>query len=218
MYSDIGMAWRTLARQPAFAVLAVATFALGAAANAVVLALAYGVLFKPLPFQEPDRLVAVWPDRFWSNADLLYLRERATVFSDLAAVAPGWTMSMTGVGDPLKVTISRVSPNLFSALGARPRLGRTERGHPRLRDDQVEQRFGVQHDHAARRRLVGRKGAVVDPILQESGGLADRLVGVLALEVGERHALLLCQAASASLAGLASRVAASGWVSARSAR
>jgi putative ABC transport system permease protein len=124
MYSDIGMAWRTLARQPAFAVLAVATFALGAAANAVVLALAYGVLFKPLPFQEPDRLVAVWPDRFWSNADLLYLRERATVFSDLAAVAPGWTMSMTGVGDPLKVTISRVSPNLFSALGARPRLGR----------------------------------------------------------------------------------------------
>ncbi len=174
MFDDIGMAWRTLARQPGFTGLAVATFALGAAVNAVVLALAYGVLFKPLPFHEPDRLVAVWPDRFLSNADLLFLRERATVFSDLASVAPGWTMSLTGAGEPLKVTISRVSPNLFSSLGVQPLLGRGFQSG----DGQLGAAGVAILSHRLWRRTFGGDQAIVGRIVQLDGDAVE-IVGVL---------------------------------------
>jgi len=79
---------------------------------------------QALPFHDPERLVAVWPGRFQSNADLQYLRERAPMFSHLAAVAPGWTMSLTGSGEPVKVTTARVSGNLFETLGVQPAMGR----------------------------------------------------------------------------------------------
>lgn len=177
MLYDIGMAWRTLVRQPAFTVLAVATFALGAAANAVVLALAYGVLLKPLPFHEPDRLVAVWPNRFWSNADLLYLRDRATVFSDLVSIAPGWTMSLTGAGEPLKVTISRVSPNLFGSVGVQPLLGRGFH----VRDGQLGAAGVAILSHRLWLRRFGGDEAIVGRIIELDGDAVE-IVGVMPRE------------------------------------
>jgi putative ABC transport system permease protein len=121
------MACRGLRRRPGFTATAVFTLALAAAANAAILAVAYGILLKPLPYREPHRLVAVWPGRFQSNADLLYLREHAAMFSDIAAIAPGWTMALTGSGEPVKITAGRVSGNLFETLGIHPVLGRTLR-------------------------------------------------------------------------------------------
>src|SRR5687768_16774665 len=103
------MAVRALARRPGFTVTAVATLALAAAANATILAVVSAVLLKPLPYREPDRLVAVWPGRFQSNADLAYLREHAAFFSDIGGIAPGWTMALTGSGEPARLTIGRTS-------------------------------------------------------------------------------------------------------------
>lgn len=125
MSDDFRMALRSLLRRPAFTAVAVLTLALASAANAAILAVVYGVLFKPLPYQDPTRLVAVWPGRFQSNADLIYLRDRIPSFSSLAAVAPGWTMALTGAGDPVKVTVARVSGNLFQMLGVHASVGRT---------------------------------------------------------------------------------------------
>jgi putative ABC transport system permease protein len=68
--------------------------------------------------------VAVWPGRFQSNVDLLYTREHGRMFERVAAVAPGWTMSLTGDGDPTKVTVARVSGNLFETFGTQPLHGR----------------------------------------------------------------------------------------------
>jgi predicted permease len=121
------MAIRALIRRPGFTTAAVLTLALAAGANAAILAAVHGILLKPLPYRDPDRLVAVWPGRFQSNADLIYLREHATMFASLAAVAPGWTMSLTGSGEPAKLTVARVSGNLFETLGVSPQLGRTFR-------------------------------------------------------------------------------------------
>ena len=104
------------------------TIALGAGANAAVSAVAYSVLLKPLPLAEPDRVVAVWPGRFMSQVDLRYLRDHARGLSSVAGIAPGWTFSLTGAGDPSKVTVDRVSGNLFETVGATPLLGRTIRG------------------------------------------------------------------------------------------
>jgi putative ABC transport system permease protein len=122
------IALRSLRRRPGFSLLAIVTIALGAGGNAAVSAVAYGVLLKPLPFAEPDRMVAVWPGRFMSQIDLRYLREHARGLAQVAAIAPGWTFSLTGAGDASKITVDRVSGNLFETLGARPLLGRVIRG------------------------------------------------------------------------------------------
>ena len=106
MLHDVRIAFRSLTRAPAFAATTVLTLALAAGANAAIFAVVYGVLLKPLPFRDAGRLVAVWPGRFQSNADLLYTREHGRMFSSVAAVAPGWTMSLTGNGEPTKVTVA----------------------------------------------------------------------------------------------------------------
>jgi len=127
LFQSLRVALRSLRRRPGFSTLAIVTIALGAGANAAVSAVAYGVLLKPLPFAEPDRMVAVWPGRFMSQVDLRYLRDHARGFSAIASIAPGWTFSLTGAGDPSKITIDRVSGNLFETLGTRPLLGRVPR-------------------------------------------------------------------------------------------
>jgi putative ABC transport system permease protein len=124
MLQDLRYALRSLMRVPAFTVTSILTLALAAGANAAILAVVYAILLKPLPYDDPDRLVAVWPGRFQSNVDLLYLREHSPMFSSLAAVAPGWSMSLTGAGEPVKLTVARVSGNLFQTLGTPPLLGR----------------------------------------------------------------------------------------------
>lgn len=135
---DLRRALRSLLRVPAFTATSVLTLALAAGANAAILAVVYAILLKPLPYREPDRLVAVWPQRFQSNADLLLLRERAPMFSSVAAFAPGWSMSLTGAGEPTKITIARVSGNLFETLGAAPLLGQPfDDRHARPRADSV---------------------------------------------------------------------------------
>jgi putative ABC transport system permease protein len=127
MIHAIRLAVRSLRRRPGFSAIAAVTIALGAGANAAVFAVAYGVLLKPLPFAEPDHLVAVWPGRFMSQVDLRYLREHAHGIPGISAVAPGWTFSLTGAGDPSKMTVDRVSGDLFETLGATPLLGRVIR-------------------------------------------------------------------------------------------
>ena len=133
MLHDVRLALRSLLRAPAFTATTVLTLALGAGANAAIFAVVYGVLLKPLPIPDADRLVAVWPGHFQSNADLLYTRDRGAMFSSVAAVAPGWTMSMTGDGDPVKLTVARVSGNLFDTVGTEPLIGQPfneEAAHP----------------------------------------------------------------------------------------
>ena len=100
MLHDVRLALRSLVRAPGFSATTVLTLGLAAAANAAIFAVVYGILLRPLPYREPDRLVSVWPGQFQSNADLLFTRERGSMFSSVASIAPGWTMALTGTGEP----------------------------------------------------------------------------------------------------------------------
>jgi predicted permease len=122
---DLSLAVRNIFRRPGFALVAITLLALGAGANAAVFSVVRGVLLRPLPYPEPDRLVALGSQFFISNEDLQFWRDRAHGFDEIAALSPGWMMGLVaGGGEPIKVTGARVSDNLFKALGASPALGR----------------------------------------------------------------------------------------------
>lgn len=122
---DLRSGLRHLTRRPGFALTAVLLMALGSGANAAVFSVVRGVLLRPLPFEDPGRLVAVWPGEFVSNDEVAFWRERSRTLAEVASVSPGWLMALrSDDAPPVKVTASKVSDNLFTTLGARAALGR----------------------------------------------------------------------------------------------
>ena len=124
---DVKYAIRALTRRPGFAVVAMLTLALGIGANAAIFSVVRGILFEPLPFRAPERLVAFNPEKFVANAELLFLRDNARTLSGAAAISPGWSMALTGTGEPAQLTTARVSTNMLDVLGVHPMIGRTFR-------------------------------------------------------------------------------------------
>ncbi len=130
---DLRFAFRGLHRNPGFAAVAVLTLALGIGAGGAALSVLDAVLLRPLPFDEPDRLVklqSTFPDgdRVWfvSPADLIDWRERNRVFTGLSAIDRGLTdVFRTDGQEALQVIAARVSTNFFDVLGVDAVVGRT---------------------------------------------------------------------------------------------
>ena len=140
LWQDIRFGVRMLVSRPGFTALAVLILALGIGANTAMFSLVHGVLLKPLPFREPDRLVQIWetnPLRNWTHAtaspaNLLDWQSRNRVFEDIAFY-PGMDdktpMYANGTlaaadSDPERLRSVQVSTNFFSVLGVSPVLGR----------------------------------------------------------------------------------------------
>ncbi|MGE0041604.1 MAG: ABC transporter permease [Vicinamibacterales bacterium] len=173
---DLRLAVRALARRPGFAAAAILLLALGAGANAAVFSVVRGVLLRPLPFAEPDRLVAVWPGAFVSSEDVGYWRDNADTLDQVASFAPGWLMAMApdDGGEAMKVTGARVSANLFELLGARAALGRA------LRDEESapgRDRVAVLSDGLWRRRFGGSPAVIGRTVLIDEAPY--QVVGVM---------------------------------------
>jgi len=125
LLQDVRYALRAWSRAPGFALAALVTLALGIGATTAVFSVVEGVLLRPLPYREPDRLVAVWAGRFVSYQDVGYLDANAQALAAVAGISPGWGIAMTGAGEPAQLTASKVTGNLFATLGVAPILGRT---------------------------------------------------------------------------------------------
>ncbi len=131
-FQDFKYALRALGRSPGFAAAAIATLALGIGATAAVFSVVHGVLWKPLPFREPDRLATVWETdlhnreyyAYASHPDLQDWKRQARSFSHLAA----WRrpdMNLTEAGrEPERISIAAISHDLFPTLGVAPAIGR----------------------------------------------------------------------------------------------
>src|ERR1051325_5333485 len=133
LLQDLRYALRTLRRMPGFAAVALLTLALGSGATTVMFTVINGVLLKPLPYAEPDRLVKVQErtekatqfGNLWSPVYLNYLDCKSQTHS-LAMAA--WRYSggtIAGPGDPEYVDGFQVSSELFSVLGMGLKHGRT---------------------------------------------------------------------------------------------
>ena len=161
---DIRFAFRSLGRQPGFAVVAVLTLALGIGANTAVFSLTDAVLLRSLPVQDPESLVAVEGRRADGRVSISYplfneMRERQTVFTGLFADAgPGLERASMDGKRLSGIRTCSVSGNYFQVLGVQPYLGRMLTDQ----DDQRGARGGaavVSHAFWSN-RLGGRQDAL----------------------------------------------------------
>jgi len=128
---DLRYAARTLWKQPAFSTVAALTLALGIGANTAIFSVVYGVLLKPLPYHEPERLVGVWHRAPGLNIPLLEqgastyftYRESSRVFEDIA-LWDSEEVSITGAGEPERAEGLRVTDGVLGILRVQPLLGR----------------------------------------------------------------------------------------------
>ena len=126
---DFKFALRQLSRAKVFTIVAVLTVGLGIGCNTAIFSVFYGVLMRPLPFPEPDRLVLIseHTDRFpllsasWKNFS--DWRSQSTSFQEFGAVR-SLTMSLTDKGDAEQIPSQMISGNLLHMLGVQPSLGR----------------------------------------------------------------------------------------------
>ncbi|MEZ5285606.1 MAG: ADOP family duplicated permease [Vicinamibacterales bacterium] len=131
LLADIRHAVRTLARAPGFAVVTVATLALGIGANTAIFSIVNAVILKPLGYPEPGQLMYLttrFPnmgfDQFWvSPPEFLEFREINQSFQAVGAFSAGVANQMAGER-PVRVRTALVTDDLMSALGIPAAQGR----------------------------------------------------------------------------------------------
>jgi putative ABC transport system permease protein len=128
---NLRYAARILWKQPGLAAVSILTLALGIGATTAIFSVVYGVLLKPLPFHEPDRLVALYhrapgfrTDQLpQSLATYFTYRDDARVFEDIGLWNIG-DVSVNRAGEPEQVKALRVTDGTLTLLGVRPAFGR----------------------------------------------------------------------------------------------
>jgi putative ABC transport system permease protein len=176
---DLRYAVRLLARSPGFTIVAALTLALGIGANAALFSVVHGVLLKPLPYPEPDRLVRVFeesppdvPEFPVSPGGFLELRNRTRGFDALAAYQR--SDLQLGGERPEQLRAMRVTAGFFQLLGFQPLFGRDV-----TRDDEMPERSRVAIlSHAIWVRRFGSDPAIVGKTVTLSGETFE-IVGVL---------------------------------------
>jgi predicted permease len=128
---EVGYALRRLRGSPAFTIAATLTLAIAIGATASVFGLVNGIILEPFPYRDEDRVLSVLssnpvlnlPRFAVSPADFIDWRAQNTAFSDLAAIEGG-DATVTGTGEPERVSGRVVTPSYFPVLGMTLSLGR----------------------------------------------------------------------------------------------
>jgi putative ABC transport system permease protein len=131
LWQDLRYGARTIWKNPGFAFVVVATLALGIGINSAVYSVVDAVLFRPLPFAQPERLVEIWQKE--ANSQFSYpglrweafqeWRGQTNLFAQVEAYSPR-NFTWTGGREPQTVAGPAVSAGLFAMLGVQPQLGR----------------------------------------------------------------------------------------------
>ena len=133
LFADVGQAWRVLRRSPALSLAVIALVALTVGATTTMFSVTNAVLLRPLPYANPDRLVAIWERRPEPGVDRHTVgahefpiwAERATTFTAMAAYTfSGSAVHLSGSGDPAELYAARVTGRFFDVMGVAPLIGR----------------------------------------------------------------------------------------------
>jgi putative ABC transport system permease protein len=140
---DVRFGLRSLLRAPRFTVPALLTLALGIGATAAMFSVLRAVLLEPLPYHQPDRVVAVWETNRGGTsrngiapANFVVWRERARNLEHLGMVGPRGLAIMLN-GQPLQVGGLSASSDVYRALGVQPALGRVYTAEEDTRNDVI---------------------------------------------------------------------------------
>jgi putative ABC transport system permease protein len=178
---DLSFGLRLLTKAPAFGVAGITIVALGIGAVTAIFSVVYGVMLRPLPFREPDRLINLWstmpgplPRLYPNAADVTEWRRANRSFEDIAMVRLTANLNLVGDGEPERLQGGRFSPNLLPLLGVKPAIGRNFASDENLPGkDQVV----LLSDGIWRRRFAGDPSVVGRTI--QLNGLPHTVIGVM---------------------------------------
>jgi putative ABC transport system permease protein len=182
MLNDFRFGARILVRTPGTSLAAVVALALGIGANTTIFGVVYGVLLRPLPYPDADRIVLVWqdmrqrggPSDEWATpGNYVDWRAETRVFESLA-VATGGGAILTGGGEAEQVPAGFVSSAYFDVFGARPALGRAFRADEEL---PTAPRATILSDALWKRRFGGDPAILGRSIVVN--GVSSQIVGVM---------------------------------------
>jgi len=129
LITEWGYCFRQLRRSPGLTSAAILTLALGIGATTTIFSLVYGILLRPLPYPEPDRIMAIFElsskDRPTRLADPNFddFRDQNQSFQAIAKYSVG-IATVSGTSQPVRAVVASVSPGFLSVFGTRPVLGR----------------------------------------------------------------------------------------------
>jgi predicted permease len=178
--ADVQLALRHCRRAPGFAALVVLTLAIGVGANSAIFAAVHAVLLKPLPYDAPDRLVAVWshhtkagdPNYPVSPANYDAFSREATSFTRVEAMYSFLTNQQVALGDGSEtIQASWVTPGMFGMLGRPALLGRGLQAGD-------EQSVVLSHGYWLR-RFGGDRDIIGKPVPRPGGAPPYTVVGVM---------------------------------------
>jgi predicted permease len=127
---DLRLASRSLRRTPVYAAVAILTIAVGIGVTTAVFSVVDGVLLRPLPYPEPDRLVRVsersaeYARMSFAGANYYDVQKRTRTVPQLAMFFSASPVTVLGAGEPLRPRVSAVTREFFDVIGVRPALGR----------------------------------------------------------------------------------------------
>ena len=182
LLQDVRYGLRGLVRSPGFTAVVVLALALGMGANTAVFSVFNGVLLRPLPYPDPDRLVWLSPQNARTGAalpgaisppDFVDYRNQSTVFEHLSAFLQ-MDLTLTGTGHAERVAAAGVSSGFFETLGVQPALGRPFRPE----DEQVGwPRVAILSDGLWRRLFGGDPGVVGKSVILDGKNMT--IAGVM---------------------------------------
>src|SRR5689334_17142357 len=180
LLQDIRYAGRTLRKNPAFTVIAVVCLALGIATNTTLFSCFNAIVLRPFPFEDPDRLVALWDFNPKNNnrsgisyPNYLDWRDQSRSFTGIAAYS-GRSVAITEGTEPVRLSGELITANLFPLLGVRPQLGRLLRAD----EDAAGAAGVVLLSDAAWKRLYGGDPSLIGRVISVNNE-ARTVVGIM---------------------------------------
>ena len=134
LWQDVRYAVRQVIKNPGFTTVSVLTVALGVGPTTSIFSVVDGILFRPLPFPEPDELVAVWADFTrrggpadeWTNFPNYFDLKARSRSLEAVGAWDGEPRTLTGIGDPEEIVVGAVSGDMLTdVLRIEPAVGRS---------------------------------------------------------------------------------------------
>jgi putative ABC transport system permease protein len=180
--TDIRYALRMLAKSPTFTIAAVLTLALGIGANTAIFTVVNGLLLRPLPYPQPERLVTLQSQQ--SVLELADVQAQSASFEAIGGVGVQ-AADYSGGGEPIQIELGMVAGDFFRVFGARMALGRAIAAE----DDRLGGERVLVLSHALWQRQFGGDRQIVGRNITIAGQ-SYTVIGVTAAEFQPPRATL----------------------------